>query len=150
MTGSRLRPAQFGLAYGVVLVVVVALDAIWLGVFARDLYKREMGSLMSDTVRVLPVALFYLLYPLALVYLALFSAPAGWSEALLRSAALGLAAYGAYDLTNIAIVRGWSVRLALGRHRRDARRRRRLSGDLGSKPGRGFLGCPCHGPHRPP
>jgi uncharacterized membrane protein len=113
MTGSRLRPAQFGLAYGVVLVVVVALDAIWLGVFARDLYKREMGGLMSDTVRVLPVALFYLLYPLALVYLALFSAPAGSSEALLRSAALGLAAYGAYDLTNIAIVRGWSVRLAL-------------------------------------
>jgi len=113
MSGSRLTPTQFGLAYVVVLVVVVALDALWLGVLGKDLYKREMGDLMSDSVRVVPVALFYLLYPLALVYLALFTAPSGWGEALLRSAVLGLAAYGAYDLTNLAIVRGWSVRLAL-------------------------------------
>ena len=100
------------------LLVVVVLDAIWLGVVAKDLYKREMGSLMTDSVRIVPVAVFYLLYPLALVYLALFAAPAGWAEALLRSAVLGLAAYGAYDLTNMAIVRGWpsvSDRLGLGR-----------------------------------
>jgi uncharacterized membrane protein len=113
MSGSRLTAAQFGLAYVVVLAVVVTLDALWLGVLGKDLYKREMGSLMADSVRVVPVALFYLLYPLALVYLALSGAPAGWGEALLRSAVLGLAAYGAYDLTNTAIVRGWSVRLAL-------------------------------------
>ena len=109
----RLSAAQFGLAYAVVLAVVVALDMIWLGVLARDLYKREMGSLMTDSVRVVPVAMFYLLYPLALVYLALFSSPAGWGEALLRSAVLGLAAFGAYDLTNMAIVRGWPVRLSV-------------------------------------
>lgn len=113
MGASRLTAARFGLAYAVVLVVVVALDAIWLGVLAKDLYRREMGPLMSDSVRVAPAALFYLLYPLALVYLALFAAPAGWGEALRRSAVVGLAAYGAYDLTNLAIVRGWSLPLAL-------------------------------------
>ncbi|MDQ2927027.1 MAG: DUF2177 family protein [Pseudomonadota bacterium] len=113
MPGSRLSAAQFGIAYGVVLVVIVALDAIWLGVVAKDLYKREMGDLMADSVRVVPVLAFYLLYPLALVYLVLFSPPAGWGEALLRSAVLGVAAFGAYDLTNMAIVRGWSVRLSL-------------------------------------
>jgi uncharacterized membrane protein len=110
---ARLGAAQFGLAYAVVLLVVVALDAVWLGVLAKDLYRREMGSLMADPVRIVPVVTFYLLYPLALVYLALFSAPTGWSEALLRSAVLGLAAFGAYDLTNMAIVRGWPVRLSL-------------------------------------
>lgn len=109
----RLSAAQFGLAYAVVLVVVVVLDAVWLGFVAKDLYKREMGSLMTDSVRVVPAALFYLLYPLALVYLALFSPPAGWGEALLRSAVFGLAAFGAYDLTNMAVVRGWPVRLSL-------------------------------------
>ena len=113
MSGSRLTTGQFGLAYVVVLVVILALDAIWLGVIGKDLYKREMGDLMTDSVRLVPVAAFYLLYPLALVYLVLFAAPAGWGEALLRSAVLGLAAYGAYDLTNMAIVRGWPIRLSL-------------------------------------
>jgi uncharacterized membrane protein len=79
----------------VVLVVIVALDALWLGVLARDLYKREMGGLMADSVRLVPVVLLYLPYPLALVYLVLLSAPAGWGAALRRSAVLGLAAYGA-------------------------------------------------------
>jgi uncharacterized membrane protein len=113
VTGSRLSPARFVLAWVVVLVTVVALDAIWLGGLARDLYRREMGSLMADPVRVVPVALFYLLYPLALVYLVLGTVPAGRGAALRRSAVLGLAAYGAYDLTNMAVVRGWSVPLAL-------------------------------------
>jgi uncharacterized membrane protein len=112
-SAPRLGAAQFALAYAVVLVVIVVLDVLWLGLLAKDLYKREMGGLMADSVRIVPVALFYLLYPLALVYLALFSAPAAWPEALLRSAVLGLAAYGAYDLTNLAIVRGWPVRLSL-------------------------------------
>jgi uncharacterized membrane protein len=113
MSGARLTAARFGLAYLVVLVVVIVLDAIWLGAVASGFYRREMGSLMADSVRVVPVAGFYLLYPLAFVYLVLFTAPAGPGEALLRSAVFGLAAYGAYDLTCLAIVRGWSLSLGL-------------------------------------
>ena len=72
MTVSRMTPARFGLAYVVVLFVVLGLDAMWLGPLAGDSYKREMGPLMSGSVRVVPVVLFYLLYPLAFVYLVLF------------------------------------------------------------------------------
>jgi len=110
---SRLTAARFGLAYGAVLVTLALLDALWLGVLAKDMYQREMGSLMADSFRVLPAALFYLLYPLALVYLALWHRPAGVAEAMLRSAVLGLAAYGAYNLTNMSIIRGWPVQLSL-------------------------------------
>jgi uncharacterized membrane protein len=113
MADARLTAARFGLAYVVVLLVVLGLDAVWLGLIARDFYQREMGSLMSDTVRVVPAVLFYLLYPLALVYLALFRIPASKAEAVFRSAVVGLAAYGAYDLTNMAIVAGWPVTLSL-------------------------------------
>ena len=113
MSGSRLTLARFGLAYVVVLVAVALLDAVWLGVLTKDLYKREMGSLMADSFRAAPAILFYLLYPLALVYLVLWNAPSGWTEALLRSAVLGLAAYGAYNLTNLSIVRSWPVQLSL-------------------------------------
>lgn len=113
MTPSRMTPAQAGVAYLAVLVAVAVLDAVWLGVIAEDLYRLQMGSLMADSVRAIPAVLFYLLYPIAVVYLALWNQPTGWLDAALRSAVLGLAAYGAYDLTNMAIVRGWPVQLSL-------------------------------------
>ncbi|MCE9660712.1 MAG: DUF2177 family protein [Burkholderiales bacterium] len=108
-----MTPGRFALAYVAVLVAVAVLDAIWLGVITKELYKREMGSLMADSFRIVPAALFYLLYPLALVYLVLWHAPPSLLEAMLRSAVLGLAAYGAYNLTNMAVVRGWPVQLSL-------------------------------------
>jgi uncharacterized membrane protein len=108
-----MTPARFGLAYVVVLLVVLGLDVIWLGFLAGDYYKREMGPLMTGSIRAIPAALFYLLYPLAFVYLVLFREPAGQGEALARSLALGLAAYGAYDLTAMAIVPGWPIGLSL-------------------------------------
>ena len=110
---TRLAPAQLGLAYLAALAAILVLDGLWLGLVARDLYQREMGSLLAESVRVAPAVVFYSLYPAALVYLTLFVQPSGWGEAALRGAVLGLAAYGAYDLTNLAIVRDWPVRISL-------------------------------------
>ncbi len=113
MSGTRMSSGQWAVGYVAVLIAVAVLDAIWLGLIAKDLYKREMGSLMSDSIRIVPAALFYLLYPIAVVYLCLYVQPAGWIEAMLRAAVLGLAAYGAYNLTNMSIIRGWPISLSL-------------------------------------
>jgi uncharacterized membrane protein len=48
-----------------------------------------------------------------LVTLALQPLPPSASTALWRAALFGLVAYGAYDLTNLATLRQWSVKLAL-------------------------------------
>ena len=109
----RLAAGSFGLAWLAAFVAMVVLDGIWLGFVARGLYQREMGTLMADPVRVVPIVAFYLLFPAALVYLTLFNAPSGWLEAIVRGAVLGLAAYGAYDLTNLAVVRGWSLQISM-------------------------------------
>ena len=113
MTAARLAPRPFAVAYLAALAALALLDALWLGVLSGDLYAREMGALMADSVRVVPAVLFYLLYPLAVVYLALGQAPSSRTEAIVRSVVLGLAAYGAYDLTNLAVIRGWPVGLSL-------------------------------------
>ena len=110
---ARLSAGSFCLAWLAAFVAMLVLDGIWLGFVAKGMYQREMGSLMADPVRVVPIVAFYLLFPIALVYLTLFNAPSGWGEAFLRGAVLGLAAYGAYDLTNLAVVRDWPVRLSL-------------------------------------
>lgn len=104
---------QFAAAYAVALVVMGMLDALWLGVVARGFYADQMGALMTDSIRPVPALLFYLLYPMAIVGLALTPVPATRRVAVLRSAALGLTAYGVYDLSNLATLRGWSVSLAL-------------------------------------
>ena len=108
-----LSIGQFGIGWAAALVTILVLDGLWLGVIAQDLYKREMGSLLADQVRVLPAVVFYALYPAALVFLTVMTEPGGWRAAAVRGAVLGLAAYGAYDLTNMAIVRDWPIRISL-------------------------------------
>jgi uncharacterized membrane protein len=99
--------------YGVVLLVVGVLDGAWLGYIARDFYRGQLGDQMVDSVRVLPAAMFYFGYPVGLVTLALTPLPSSLLEAVLRSALLGLVAYGVYDMTNMATLRFWSWKLAL-------------------------------------
>ena len=112
-SGSRLDAGGFGLAWLAAFAAMIVLDGIWLGLVAKGMYQREMGSLMADPVRIVPIVVFYLLFPAALVYLTLFNPPSGWGEAIVRGTVLGLAAYGAYDLTNLAIVRDWPVRISM-------------------------------------
>ena len=99
--------------YGAALLVMGVLDALWLGVIARELYRRELGDLMAANVRILPAALFYLGYPAGIVALALQPPPDSMATAAWRSALVGLVAYGTYDLTNMATLRQWSVTLTL-------------------------------------
>ena len=108
MPATRLTLIRFLAAYGVALVVMSALDALWLGWLATSFYQEQLGALMTDSVRIVPAALYYLGFPLAIVYLALMPS-ASLGEAVLRSAVLGLAAFGVYDLTNLATLRGYTV-----------------------------------------
>lgn len=112
MPANRPTLIRCAAAYGVVLVVMGALDALWLGWLALDSYRQWLGPLMTDAVRVVPAALYYLLYPAAIVYLALLPA-ASFGEAVRRSALLGLTAFGVYDLTNLATLRGYSLTMTV-------------------------------------
>ena len=113
MTAPRLTFLQLLAAYGTVFAVMGALDAVWLGWLARAFYQRELGALMTDSVRVVPAALYYLGFPAAIVFLALTPPPASLVAAVVRSAVLGLAAFGVYDLTNLAILRGYTVTMTV-------------------------------------
>jgi uncharacterized membrane protein len=45
--------------------------------------------------------------------LALAPTPSSWPEAALRSAVVGVTAFGVYDLTNLAILRGYSLQMTI-------------------------------------
>ena len=103
------------LVYAAMAGVVLVLDALWLGVVARPWYQAGIGHLLAEPPRWSAALLFYALYPLGLLVLGLLplAATATLSRVLLQGALLGLFAYGTYDLSNLATLRGWPVWLAL-------------------------------------
>lgn len=99
--------------YLVALLVLSVLDAVWLGWLARDFYRQALGDLMADPVRWGPALVFYFGFPAAVVALALFPAGQPLAHQVARAALVGLVAYGVYDMTNLATLKAWSLRLAL-------------------------------------
>ena len=102
-------------AYGATLVTFVAIDLVWLMWLARPTYVAEMGSLLKKEPNLTAAAAFYLLYAAGLVFFAVSPGIKGGSamQAFFLGAALGLVAYGTYDLTNLSVVEGFNLRIAL-------------------------------------
>ncbi|MDH7488010.1 MAG: DUF2177 family protein [Anaerolineae bacterium] len=97
--------------YFLTLVAFLAIDGVWLGLVARNLYSKYLGYLMTPKT-VWPAAiLFYLLYVVGvLVFAVLPGLQAGsLGRAALLGALLGLVAYATYDLTNLATVKEWPL-----------------------------------------
>ena len=96
-------------AYLAVVVTFLVIDAIWLFTMTSRFYAPQLGELLRPDPNLTIAAVFYLLYAMAVVVLA--SAPAALSGSTGRSlflgAVLGLAAYGTYDITNLATIKGW-------------------------------------------
>ncbi len=105
--------AIYAWGYAAALITVGVLDAIWLGVIAREFYRSQMVAVAADNFNIVPAVLFYFLYPLGVLLVALTPPANGWQEAVTRSALLGLMVYGVYDLTNMATLKAWPAKLAL-------------------------------------
>lgn len=105
--------ATYAWGYGAALITVGVLDGLWLGVIAREFYRSQMVAVAAEHFNMVPAVLFYFLYPLGVLFVALTPPAQGWAQALGRSALLGLVAYGVYDLTNMATLKAWPAKLAL-------------------------------------
>jgi uncharacterized membrane protein len=103
------------IAYFAVAVVLLALDMIWLGTTFEPLYRPAVGEMMSRHVALPAAIAFYLLYPAGIVFFAVFPALRGqsWSTALWNGALFGFFCYATYDLTNLATLRIWSLKISL-------------------------------------
>jgi uncharacterized membrane protein len=86
------------------------LDAVWLKSAYQALYQPRLGHLFAAAPSWLPIVLFYLLYAGGVTLFATLPAlreSASLQRAFLLGAALGLVAYGTYDLTNQATMKAW-------------------------------------------
>lgn len=95
--------------YAACTATFFALDIAWLGVVAKGFYQRQMGHLLAEQTKWGAAIAFYLIYVAAIVVLCVL--PGIEKQSVLRAAALGgvfgLAAYAAFDLTSLALLKGF-------------------------------------------
>jgi uncharacterized membrane protein len=91
--------------------IFLILDALMLALHMRPLFQRNLGDQLAENIRVLPAAVFYLLYVAGLIYLVSLPALKTGSAVLLPAAILGAMAYGTYEFTSCAIMKSWSAEL---------------------------------------
>lgn len=96
-------------------VIFLAIDLVWLGWLGRGLYQAEIGPLLRQPFNLPAAGAFYVLYITGLMIMVIWPAFQAQSvlQALLRGALLGLIAYGTYDLTNLAVMKGFTTKIAI-------------------------------------
>ena len=101
--------------YFLTLIFFLAIDFVWLNFIAKDLYQKEIGTLLLKNPNLLPALLFYLLFVLALIVLVVIPGvdSSSLGKTLLFAALFGLTTYAKYDLTNLATLDGWSIKMTI-------------------------------------
>jgi len=101
--------------YAVSVAAFLALDALWLGLVARDFYRDRIGDLLRPEPRWTAAALFYALFVAGIVLFV--TLPALERSSLARAvgfgAFFGLVTYATYDLTNLAVLEGFPAVVAV-------------------------------------
>jgi uncharacterized membrane protein len=102
-------------AYGAAALVFFALDMVWLAGVAKNFYFSSLGDLVRPRPDYTAAAIFYVGYIAGIIYFAVAPALAsgGMGRALLNGALVGLLAYGTYDMTNLATLRGYPASVAV-------------------------------------
>lgn len=95
--------------------VMGVLDFIWLGFVAKKLYYSEMGKLLLEKPNMTAALVFYVIYVVGVVTFVVTPAleKGSLSYAALYGALFGFVAYATYDLTNLAVLKDYSVKIAV-------------------------------------
>lgn len=101
--------------YGIAFASLIGIDSIWLTRVAPNMYKKNIGHLMSDNPNLIAAAMFYIIYIAGAVYFVIYPAFNDKSpmQAFLRGALLGLVSYSTFDLTGQAVFKNWPTKITL-------------------------------------
>ena len=91
-------------------IIFLIIDVIWLSFATKSFYRPLIGSLLTDKPVLWAAALFYILYVIGMSLVVI--QPCVYDDSVIKSLYIGfifgLVAYGTYNLTNMAVLKGWS------------------------------------------
>jgi uncharacterized membrane protein len=102
-------------SYIAMVFVMAALDFIWIGFIAKQIYQTGIGHLMADKPNLLGAALFYLVFCAGLLWFTIvpnIDKPS-MKTAIKSAAIFGFCAYATYDLSNLATLKEWPVSVTI-------------------------------------
>lgn len=101
--------------YLLTVPVFFVIDLIWLGVVARGFYRDNLAHLLNATVNWPAAIVFYLIFIAGILYFAVLPALAEGSlwRAVINGALFGFFTYMTYDLTNLATLPDWPIKVVI-------------------------------------
>jgi uncharacterized membrane protein len=101
--------------YLLTVPVFFVIDIMWLGVIARGFYRRHLGFILSPDVNWVAAITFYLIYIAGIIFFAVRPAleSGRLSEAAVLGGLFGFFTYATYDLTNMATIKGWPLKIVV-------------------------------------
>lgn len=98
-------------SYVLTSVVFFAIDMVWLGFLAKNLYRKHLFGLLADQVNWTAAIVFYLLFIVGIFVFVIVPAVEknSFITALWLGAFFGIVTYATYDLTNLATLKNWPV-----------------------------------------
>ncbi len=105
---------SYAISYVATAIVFLGLDFLWL-TGSSKFYRSRIGELLLEDPNLIAAAAFYVIYVTGVSYFAVIPALSSgrWTTALVSGALLGLVAFGTYDMTNLATIKGWSLEVSL-------------------------------------
>lgn len=102
-------------SFSIMTTIFLFIDVIWLSQSVGYFYQPKIGDLLREIPLIFPATLFYLIYPMGVVILVIVpKLNKGSLRSLLYNGfVLGIVAYGTYNLTNMAALKGWSVNVVI-------------------------------------
>mgnify|MGYP001263555141 CR=1 FL=1 len=106
---------QYVYIYLLTVPIFFAVDMLWLGVFARNIYREYLGYLLRDPINWSAAFIFDFIFMVGLLYFAVIPALKEGSlmNAAIYGALFGFFTYATYDLTNLATVKDWPLAISL-------------------------------------
>lgn len=101
--------------YAATVPVFFLIDMIWLGLIAKNFYRRHLDFLLSDKVNWVAAIVFYLIFIAGILFFAVVPAMEknSLARAVLLGGLFGFFTYATYDLTNLATIKNWPLIVVL-------------------------------------
>jgi uncharacterized membrane protein len=94
--------------------IFIAIDFIWLGFLAKDFYRKQFAVFGQQVTLNLPAAVFaYVFLVLGIIIFVLPKNNQFSLSSFFWGGLFGLVAYGIYDLSNMATIAKWPLKLTL-------------------------------------
>ena len=99
----------------IAFMIFIVIDLIWLGMVAKNFYADQLKGLMTDKVNWAAAIIFYLLYVFGLVVIVISPAVNDGNvfQAFWFGGFVSFLMYATYDLTNLATLKNWPLKMTL-------------------------------------